>query len=241
MFFHTHLYFSHKIFNSNLDDLLAIGSILPDIAISKVVDREELHEDKSIERFEKFVKENNSDYLSLIKGIKSHIILDGFTHKNYKNGTGYAFQKSSSLIDIASKCCDVNKKLAQKTAHNFIEIAVDILLLRNAPALNEILKKSINSCDKERLSKLLSSFLKKDKGDLFSAISLYFETILRYDLYNINGWVSLWGDINNLLYSKKINRDLTKKTIIKATYLIKNSYRKFLEDSITAVKISKLV
>ena len=238
MFFHAHLYFTQKIFNSKIDDLLVIGSILPDIAVTKIVDWNELHKSERVERFEEFVKENNQKYLPLIKGIKSHIVLDNFTHKSYKNGTGYAFQKSPPLINLASECCGIDKKSAKKAAHNFIEIAVDILLLKDDPDLVDILKKSIKSCNKSELSKLLSSFFKKDKDAVFLALSDYFEVILRYNLSNIDGWVSLWADINNLLYSKKIDKCLTSKTIIKATHLVKNSYLEFLEDSITVAKDS---
>ena len=238
MFFHAHLYFSEKIFNLKQDDLLVIGSILPDIAVTKIVGWEELHKNKSVEHFEKFIKENNQNYISLIKGIKSHIALDNFTHKSYKNGTGYAFQKSPPLVNLVSKCCDIDKKSSKTVAHNFIEMAVDILLLKDNPILIETLRKSIKSSDKGKLSQLLSSFFKKDNKKMLSSLSYYFETILKYNLNSLDGWVFLWRDINNLLFSKEIDKDLTKKTIIKATHLVKNSYREFLKNSIMVTKNS---
>lgn len=97
MFHHTHSYLASKLYKSQ-DPFLLLGSILPDIAVTKIIKwTGGLHGKRSVNKFTKFINKNPG-YDWLLKGVIAHNVIDDFTHKNYKGETGYAFQNNQELV-----------------------------------------------------------------------------------------------------------------------------------------------
>ncbi len=233
MFFNSHAYIASK---ASHNSLLIIGSILPDIAITKIIGWKDLHDEEKTEKFKKVITSRNRNYLELLKGIALHNIVDNLTHNNYRNNRGYAYQNNQKLSNLVSSFYGLNAKRSEEIAHNYIESAVDILLLKNNSHINGLLRFSIKKIDIEELSDLLSFCFKTDRSKTLKALNLYFDLILKYDLQEKNGWISLWSDLEFFLSLKKTDDMQRRKLLNKSLSLTNNSYFNFLENIVEDLK-----
>lgn len=132
--FHTHLDFGSKLYESQ-DPLILFGSILPDIAVTKIINWDNgFHGEKNNQKFKEFILEKYPQYLNLSKGVNAHNILDDTAHLNYLNSSpGFAFRNNQKLILLVQDFYQLDKETAVGIAHNYIECAVDICLLEKDP------------------------------------------------------------------------------------------------------------
>ncbi len=231
MFHNTHAHFSSKLYDSD-DSLLLIGSFLPDIAITKIIDWEKgLHDKETAKKFLESIREKNSSYAALFKGIYSHCILDDFTHHKYKIKPGYAYQNNQGITALVEKFYDLESDTARKIAHNYIESGVEILLLPSIPDIPKKLEVALQEINTEELAELLSSFFHIEENKFLKSIILYFELVKRHDLRKKEDWVSFWSDLNKMRSSKEIEGAKIMELLEKSVKLVKDSYREFLDYS----------
>lgn len=227
MFHHTHAYIASKLYKSE-NDLLLVGSILPDIAVTKIIAWEGgLHGTESVQSFFKFIQNKYPQFLDLYKGILAHNILDDFTHKDY-GATGYAYQNNKELVKLVSKYYALDDASARGKAHNYIESGVDILLLQENPSIQLKLKKALRSIDQRELAELLSEYFASDKNEVINAISFFFDLFTKYNFEKLDNWAEFWRDLAQLLSLKKIEEKERKSLLDMSVEVTKNTYEDFL-------------
>lgn len=233
MFYNAHVFVASKLYGYD-EKLILVGSILPDVAITRIIGWENgLHGKENIRKFSKFVKRNSSSLSELCKGIVAHSILDDFTHKNYNNNIGYAYQNNSKLSEIIIKYYKLDNEATSSTiAHNYIESAVDIVLLQEHSQLQLKIKNAVEQMDINSISNLLGLYFATSKEKFRYALIKYFKLVNRYDLSTIESWVLFWEDLENLLSIKKTDKDQKKELLNFSINLVSNTYKDFINFSI---------
>ncbi len=200
MFYNAHAYVAGKIFGSD-DKLLLTGSFLPDIAVLKIIDWDKsgMHGREAAKRFKDYIEKHHSDYLSLAKGVIAHNILDDFSHFDYNGGKGYAYINNKELVKKTSQYYGDDGKLGLRKAHNFIESAVDILLLQKQSDIYTKIVDATEKVDKNALAKVVGEFFGIDESKTEQTLTEYFALINSHDLCNKNNWIFLWQKLNKLM------------------------------------------
>lgn len=230
MFHNTHSYIAAKLYNSE-SDLLLVGSILPDLAVTKVIPWEGgLHGKESVEKFYEYIKDK-SEYMDLYKGIVAHNILYDFTHLDYGE-TGYAFQNNQELARLIGEYYGLEEKRAISKAHNFIESGVDIMLLQDYPSVQEKLKKAISNTDIKKLADLLAEYFNSDKEEFFNMLSKFFSLFTKYDFSKKENWSIFWIDLEKLMLLKNIGEQKRIELLNESLITVGETYKDFLEYSI---------
>lgn len=236
MFHNAHSYIASKLYKSE-DLLLLLGSILPDIAVMKIIKWRGsggLHGKRRIKSFPGFIKKDPA-YHKLWEGVMIHNILDYFTHNHYQGGTGYAFQNNQELSSLIAKYYGLGKKAARGLAHNYIESGVDICLLQERPIIQDKLKQALRQVNKKKLSALLGTYFNIDKDKFCDALTQFIILFTKYDFSKKNNWVLFWQDLEKLLSLKDIGGENREMLLSKSIHIVKNTYRGFLEYSIANV------
>ncbi len=232
MLHNTHAYLASKLYKSE-DALLLTGSILPDIAVTKIITWDKgLHGKENFESFFKFVEKNYPDFLNLNKGILAHNIVDDFTHKDYFGGIGYAYQNNKELSKLVSKYYGLDEKRAEGIAHNYIESGVDILLLREHPDIQKQIREAVGRINKKDLADLLSDYFKGDKSKFFAALLQFLDLFTKYDFAKGDNWILFWGDLEKLLSLRDIGVQHRKVLLNKSVNIVKNTHKDFINYSI---------
>lgn len=233
MFYNAHAYVASRLHASE-DSLLLIGSILPDIAIMKIIDwGNGLHGKENAKNFIKFIQVKNPNYLFLGKGVYTHSILDDISHLKYRDGIGYAYQNNKELSKLVGQYYNEDEEMAKRKAHNYMESGVDILLLKEHPEIQGSVEKALERINLSELSALLSLYFKIDKEKFKQAISQYFDILIKFDLRNKDNWIFFWKDLNKIMELKNIEDTKIKTLLDKSTDLTKDTYRDFLQYSIS--------
>lgn len=230
MFHHTHALTASKLYQSQ-DELLLLGSIIPDIAVTKIIKWVGgLHGKRSINNFTKFINKN-PDYDWLLKGVIAHNIVDDFTHKNYQGDIGYAYQNNQELLSLISKYYGLGKKAARGLAHNYIESGVDILLLQDQPLIQKTLKQALRRINQEKLSNLLGSYFNINYKKFHNALTQFLDLFTKYDFSQKENWVLFWQGLEILLSLKDIGNQRRNELLNMGVDIVKNTYQEFLNYS----------
>ena len=232
MYYHTHVYYSRRI-DKNLDPLKIVGSFLPDLALTSVINFNDLHKKKSTLDFFDYVKNNEPSFEPLLTGIKYHNNLDYTSHVEYKNITpGYAYSSiTPQLYDAVSKT-NVSEERIKASCHNYIENGVEFHILCEEPFLESLVKDSIENTDTEKLIKLLSGFFGKSENEFRESLRVFFSFVTGYDFRDISGWVDFTVDLNKYYLKVDIDKELTKEALNIALDITKPTYKEYLDFSI---------
>lgn len=236
MFPHTHIYATKKIIG-NPDSLLVYGSVLPDIAITRILDWDTVS--KKAEGFRTWLNEKDKKCADLGLGMMLHEFpcgIDRFTHTSFDGGPGYAFKNSKEIIEDVSICCGINSDKARVIAHNFIETGVELLVIKENPNIPELLKNMIDDIDMARVAKYFAGFYGLSDKEVSGAIESYNKFLTREDYGSVEGSVKIWENMIGRLFGTKIDADKTKKVIERSVEIIKPTYEDFLFRAVESCK-----
>lgn len=239
MFHHAHSYVASKLYKSE-DPLILVGSIIPDLAITRIFSWQHggLHGLQEREKFKEFVGKNYPNFISFSNGVIGHNIVDDFTHLEYHTKPGYAFQNNTELVGLVGNLYQLKGQQAASKAHNFIESAVDILLLKDNLSVQENLKNAISSVDREVISDILSNHFAISKKQMLGALDTFFALFTKYDFSVINNWISFWRELEEFMKLKDIGDDSRRLLLDKSIEVVNPTYQDFLSYSIEEGKIS---
>ena len=236
MFSHTHVYTAQKIIG-NPGSLLIYGSVLPDIAVTKISDWNTISQ--KAEDFRSYLAGKDKNYVDLGLGMMLHEFtcgIDRFTHASFDGGPGYAFKNSETIIKDVSACCGINPDEAKVIAHNFIEAGVEFLIIKKNPYLPQLLKKSIKEVDMVRVGKYFSTFYGLSEKETIESMEFYNQFLIREDYSSVEGFVKVWKYMIRQLFGKEIDSNKTAKIIEESIEIVKPSYKDFLSKAIEACK-----
>lgn len=234
MYTNTHVYFVQEKLKALPSNLLTVGSFLPDIALTRIIGWEDLHNKETISKFQTTIQKTKPKFRDLGAGINYHFLLDEVTHKGYKNGTGYAYQCiTPELVKLVSQAFYINDECTAKTvAHNIIEIAVDSFVVKENPELLKHIKDAVQSVDINQIGELLSSFFNIKDQKTTSTLTSFFSLMTKYDTRSVDDCIGLCKEVNKLLFNKSLNDNKAKRSLLLARELVKDSYHEFLNFSI---------
>jgi hypothetical protein len=229
MFPHTHVYFTKELINKT-DALLIYGSVLPDIAITGILDGETIA-DKA-EEFKKWLDKKDTNFSSLGLGMITHNKLDNPTHKNPDGSPGYAVEKAKPIIQDVATCCNLDLEKAKVLAHNFIEAAVEILMLQNHPSLTRLLQDSIKKIDINTCVKYFSEFYRTDIINTKKAFEEYNSFLIGPSYYSVNTTKEILAGLIKKIFRREVDKDKVGKILEESILLVSPTYKEFIDNTI---------
>ncbi len=234
MFSHTHVYFSTKLTTKEIPPYTVVGSLLPDSGLTGNINWGDIHKPEIAKNFFDQSRKKTNTSKELYEGIINHIKLDYFSHVSFKNKTGFAFAyQTPKLQKTVAKALiiDDNTKII-KTSHNFIETAVEHLLINDNPHIQLLVKNSLEKIDTVNLSNNLSTFFKTEKSKSLINLNESFTLFTKYDIRDLTECVRYWGELNYYFVKHAIDKDATKEALYIAIDIVKDKYKKFLDYTI---------
>ncbi len=225
------------------EPLVAVGSILPDLAYMGFIPERAAHRQGG--SFLRYLKQHDYEYASLGAGFMLHgekpYCLDYFTHR--KNG--YISRKAEEIMELVERAklkIEVwYKRSKEDFVHSLIEFSGDTLI---EPEFVRKLDESFKSVDIDRIATHLSRFFNSNQQKILRALQ-YFKTFDFQRLHTPKGVVSSIQDFaiirafshnNNTLerYNALVNKlnfwraYKLKKIIHSARENIADDYHEFL-------------
>jgi len=170
----THIYIATKVTGTE-SPLLIIGSVLPDFVwMSGKFPSDKLH-DNPIDFYD-FIKSCDKEMLDLGLGMLLHSNAKGADYYSHFYKGGYAMTKGKRLTkDLVNLFNSKDEKLNLYKAHNFIEAALDMHLLKNNQHLPILYKDAIKKIDIEKITQLIYEFTKLDSKLIRRDLALFFK------------------------------------------------------------------
>lgn len=139
MFPLTHALMAQNLIK-NAESRVILGGVFPDLASVIGLNRDVTHEMGG--DFYHFCRLYNEDFLDFAQAVISHGAnppgLDYYADQSYQEqDQGYCFQRGALLVDQVVKTCGIPPQMGLWKAHNFIEMAFDVISAESYPYLTE--------------------------------------------------------------------------------------------------------
>ena len=210
----AHVYISRKACNKKQ---FILGSVLPDVTLLITRDRKHILMKKLVRVLE---KDKKAKYL--VAGIKSHILVDEYMHKNY----------------VIKKATIISKKfnVSVDMGHAAVETCMDKMLLKRCPSLAKSLVDSIKSVSKEEIVYYLEKVLKDSK--LKKAVKDSYRIGVLKKPYSVKSIMFKLLTLRKYRSLKSSNVNIRKiyPVLKEANNLVKEDYNEYLNNSIKIVK-----
>lgn len=176
---------AHALVAQNLikkdDSQVIFGGVFPDLAHVIGLNRDTTHE--MGRDFYSFCRDYDEDFLDFARAVISHGAsppgLDYHADQSYEGREpGYCFQRAVPLVDQVIKTCAIPHEMGLWKAHNFIEMAFDVISVELNPLLTEQFATALED-EKElkRCANLLGRYFHVDGAminDAFQRMPDYF-------------------------------------------------------------------
>lgn len=239
MFAYTHIFYTKLVERAaTVDSLIVLGSVLPDIALTGIIGWDDLHK-KEMEsnNFRKFVKTKYQSFVNFAADIQRHNELDYLSHQEYKGGKGFAYQfQTTDMVEFVGKACGVDRENAVLKAHNFLESAVEMMVLQDNIYLKSILKDFVEKADIAGLSIVLADYFTVNKHEVENKINEFLTLFMKYDLSKFNDWIPLWNELNHYFFNKDIDNEYAKKALKLSLEIVTPKYREFIDFAVRNTK-----
>ncbi|MCK5320228.1 hypothetical protein KAJ61_02465 [Candidatus Parcubacteria bacterium] len=229
MFPLTHVYCAKQIANS-AKPLLLYGSVFPDIPIVGVVDWDIM--EAKTEEFSDYIKQNCSSLIDFAEGLLLHEEpkgIDRFVHGE----NGYAYVKGKKILKQIKEYFPKN---SLNTAHNFIEFAVEILLVENTPNLINEIKPVLKSANNNisQISEVFSEFFNLEIGKTKNSVKKFNNFLLEMDLSSRDKSIQFYTHLINKLKKTYYSEKIIKELLTESINVVEKNYYKFLQDVISS-------
>ncbi len=231
MFPLTHIYCTKRIVK-DATPLMLYGSIFPDIPMMGIISWDKMKD--QTEGFSDYIKKSYPDLIDFSKGLLLHEEpkgIDRFVHGD----TGYAYVKGRQILEQIKGYFPDN---SLGIAHNFIELAVEILLAEIIPNLGNELKAVLKFANNNtnQISKATSEFFSLDKDATRNALQEFNNLFLRMDLSSRDKSIQFGGYLVSKLGKINYSSEIIEQLLTKAIDTVKGDYAKFLQDTIIKCK-----
>ncbi len=168
-------HYANKLLHSQIHPFMVFGGIFPDLAINAGMNRDAAHEMGG--DFYAWCLENAPIGLPLAKGIICHGNkppgMDFFADEYWPGGEkGWCFQQGVPWMPKVKKATGLADNLIWWKAHNFIEMALELLVLEENPGLNlEILAALEDKTASVEVSNILRAYTKIPSQNFIAVFS----------------------------------------------------------------------
>lgn len=226
----SHIYVSYQILDE-MDASLALGSVLPDVLVGSGIIWREAHHSTGAP----FREHLQSSLLRI--GAALHGIdlpgLDFFSDVSYGEGKGYAYQKAvhieQDILDLG-----VTKEHALWRGHNFIEMAIEIMLNEEHSQFWHYLEQAQQAENLLSQTARLAHELGATRPEAASMVLERFLTIRGQKKDLAQDYATKLSKI----YSLAVEPKQCETIITKAMELIEPDYREFLDSSIRSIQLA---
>ncbi|MGI6685453.1 MAG: hypothetical protein ACOX47_08300 [Bacillota bacterium] len=137
MFPLTHTLVAQNIISKD-DPQVVFGGVFPDLAHGIGLNRDVTHE--MGEDFYRFCREHDRSFLDFARAVISHGAkppgLDYYADQSFEGKKhGYCFQRAVPLVEKVIKTCALPPQMGLWKAHNFIEMAFEVITVELNPVL----------------------------------------------------------------------------------------------------------
>ena len=232
----THIYIATKVAGrENL--LLTIGSVLPDFVwMSRKLPPDKLHDD--LNDFYKFTKSRNREMLDLVLGMMLHSNSKGADEYSHYYKGGYAMAKGKILIkDIVNLFNSKDEKLNLYKAHNFIEAALDIHLIKEEQYLPRLYAKALKTVDLEKIIQLIYEFTDFNIELIRKDLASFFKIFGPESVSSQEAYVSkFFPPILEIAFHQKASKEEIKLVLNKAKNITKKDWEELISLIIARMK-----
>lgn len=232
----THIYIATKV-SERENPLLVIGSVLPDFVwMSRRLPSDKLH-DNPIDFYE-FIKFRDNEMLDLALGMLLHSNAKGADYYSHFHEGGYAMTKGKNLIkDLVNLFNFKDEKLNLYKAHNFIEAALDIHLLKNNKYLPNLYKEDLRSIDIEKIARLIHEFTNFDIKLIKKDLALFFKIFGPDSVSSEKAFVSnFFPPILEIAFRQKASNAEIQHILTKAKKLTEGDWEELIDMIILRMK-----
>ncbi len=240
MFSLSHIYITSQVTRSN-DNLLLLGSILPDAAWvgPEGQDLRPLH--SSPMDFYHYVEKEHPDMLNMAVGFVLHSDFEkGADFFSHDETTGYAMTEGAILrpqIELVSHIHD--QKELRVIGHTCIEIAVDLHLNKSQPSVLDTYRQLIKGANIHKIAQLFSDFFQKDNSIYATALEKLFSYTNPLHFQSVdNAVLGMLIPYFDFKYGKKLTVELTTPIIEAALDITHPTWQVFLGDTIESIRKS---
>ena len=172
MFPLTHALVAQKLIKNSRSRVI-LGGVFPDLANVIGLNRDVTHE--MGENFYHFCRVDYEDFIDFAQAVISHGAnppgLDYYADQSYQGQEpGYCFQRGEILVDQVIKACGIPPEMGLWKAHNFIEMAFDVISVKLYPSLPQKFEDALGDrAELEECSCILSKFFQIDQGKIAGA------------------------------------------------------------------------
>jgi hypothetical protein len=126
-------------------------------------------------------------------------------------------------------------------SHNYIELAIQILLVGKHPEIQGELRPVLESSRKvsNKIAKVLSEFFRVDKEKTRDCIQLLDELLSTMDFSTLENAVEWYVGLSNRLRNANYSKEVITAILEKAIETVKGDYEEFLEKTINECKTKK--
>ena len=200
MFTMTHMYFSFEFLDKN--NAVTLGAMFPDTFIFSPLTYQQTH--SNAKKLVEFCVANYPQYIQFAQSVLLHETLDYFGDKNWEgSGVGYCFINGRDLVSDIMRVYDTHdESFATFKAHNFIEMAIQVLLVDTYPGLPELFREAINDIVLiDGLAGMLGDYYKVD-CDVIKRSLLRFPTVVEYEDPSLRNMIAK-SNLQTLIKNKK--------------------------------------
>ncbi|MFH1787928.1 MAG: hypothetical protein ABH834_00940 [Candidatus Altiarchaeota archaeon] len=233
MFPLVHIYCTKRIVG-DASPLLLFGSIFPDIEATGVFSYGTIND--NVVGFSNFIKDNHPDLRDFAEGLLFHEEpkgVDRFVHGE----NGYAFVKGRIIVPFVERHFP---KGALEKSHNYVELAVQVLLVEEHPEIQDELQRVLESSRRvsSKIAEALSGFFGVGLEKSRESIKIQDELLSTMDFSSVEKAVDWYVGLSNRLRNANYSKDVITAILEKAVEAVQDDYEDFIEKVIAECKIS---
>lgn len=208
MKFLGHAWVAVNSFPSGNRKLLILGSLLPEIMYytkKHPFAFEEIHEGGL--RLYQFLLEQKPEWKDLGLGMASHSIRTGADKFNFDENLamiGYEGVQIEKLRKRLMEVLRINYKTAKTRAHNILELAVELTIIRKNPGFIKEFKAAMADLDtRKQIETILAECFNKPNDEVNKSVNELFDKAKPEYFNNSEGLAQLWSKLSRALPDPK--------------------------------------
>jgi hypothetical protein len=204
MKFVGHAWVAVNSFPTGKRKLLILGSILPEIMYytkKHPFAFEEIHEGG--QKLFQFLLEHKPEWKDLGLGMTSHSVKTGADKFNFDENLkllGYKREQVEKMRNDLTEILGINYETAKTRAHNIIELATELAIIKNNPAfMKEFKTAMIDLNTQEQIKIIIAECFHKPKGEVDKSVNELFNKARPEYFENSEGLAKLWSKLSKAL------------------------------------------
>lgn len=172
--------------------------------------------------------------LDLALGIKLHGNQKGADYYAHFYKEGYAYKKSEQILkDVALLLGSKDEKTTLNKAHNFVEVALDLHLLKDNPGLLNLYRAAIDGVNLDEIAECLAEYFRIDKKIVLEELNFYIKNV---GSESVSSSESFIPKLIRVTTGREVSKEAILPILRKAKDATEDSYKNLCEEMIAEMK-----